>query len=298
MNVEDNAVKKFVSKKPSWLKKTLSLNNYNIELVESLLSNLNLNTVCQSAKCPNIFECFGNKTATFMILGNICTRNCLFCAVEHGIPEKLDKNEPDNVALAVKNLNLKYVVLTSVTRDDLPDGGAEHFAKTVSKIKKLTPHVKIECLIPDFKKSFKNLDILLNEQVDVLNHNIETIKYNYKKIRPLASYEKSLEILKYTKDKKPNILTKSGFMLGLGENENEIKELLVDLRNVNCDIVTIGQYLSPSSSNYLVEKYYTQEEFDYFKALAENLGFKYVVSGIFVRSSYKASNIFSDADKF
>lgn len=279
--------------KPDWLKKKIAINSGNIEQVKDLLLNLNLHTVCQSAKCPNIFECFSKKTATFMILGDICTRNCSFCAVKSGGPLKLDNNEPGNVAAAIKSLKLEYAVLTSVTRDDLEDGGAGHFGKTVKEIKKLLPEIKVECLIPDFKGNIENLRILLNEDLDVLNHNIETVKSNYKKVRPMADYERSLNILKSAKKIKPQVLTKSGFMLGLGEKEKEIKELLKDLKDAECDIVTIGQYLSPSEKNYPVKKYYTDSEFEFFRTFAQKLSFKYVFSGIFVRSSYKASEIFN-----
>ncbi len=278
--------------KPKWLKKSIRLNNQNIEQVKDLLLNLDLNTVCQSAKCPNIFECFSKKTATFMILGDICTRNCTFCAVKYGKVKPLNEQEPHNIASAVKNLNLKYVVLTSVTRDDLPDGGAAHFAKTVKEIKNISQDIKVECLIPDFKGNINSLKILLNENLNVLNHNIETVKSNYIKIRPGADYQRSLNILKTAKTIKPNIFTKSGFMLGLGETENEILDLLLDLKNADCDIVTIGQYLSPTCNHYPVQKYYTKEEFDYIGNLAKKLNFKYVVSGIFVRSSYNASDAF------
>jgi len=282
------------AKKPEWLKKTVSLNNSNINQVKDLLANLNLNTVCQSAKCPNIFECFSKKTATFMLMGNICTRNCAFCGVRSGKPQNLDKFEPKNIAKAVKEMGLSYIVLTSVTRDDLEDGGAKHFAKTVKEIKNTDPNLKVECLIPDFKGSKENLKILLDEKPDVLNHNLETIKRNYKTIRDQASYSKSLAILKNSKDINPEVLTKSGFMLGLGEEIEEILELLHDLESTNCDIVTIGQYLQPSKENYPVQKYYSGEEFEKIKNLAGNFNFKSVVAGIFVRSSYEAASTINE----
>ncbi|MCL4417773.1 MAG: lipoyl synthase [Actinobacteria bacterium] len=277
-------------KKPKWLKKTVSLNNSNINQVQNLLTNLKLNTVCQSAKCPNIFECFSKKTATFLLMGNICTRNCAFCGVKSGKPQDLDKFEPENIAKAVQEMGLNYIVLTSVTRDDLEDGGAKHFAKTVQEIKSIDPNIKVECLIPDFKGSKENLKILLDVKPDVLNHNLETIKVNYKTIRHHASYNKSLDILRNSKDIDPEILTKSGFMLGLGEEMEEILELLQDLENINCDIVTIGQYLRPSKDNYPVQKYYSDKEFEKIKKLASNFNFKSVVAGIFVRSSYEAAS--------
>jgi lipoic acid synthetase len=281
-------------KKPEWLKKTVSLNNSNINQVKDLLINLNLNTVCQSAKCPNIFECFSKKTATFMLMGNICTRNCAFCGVRSGKPQNLDKFEPKNIAKAVKEMGLSYIVLTSVTRDDLGDGGAKHFAKTVREIKITDSNLKVECLIPDFKGSKENLKILLDVKPDVLNHNLETIKRNYKTIRDHASYNKSLDILKNSKDINPEVLTKSGFMLGLGEEIEEILELLHDLEGTNCDIVTIGQYLQPSKENYPVQKYYSGEEFEKIKNLASSFNFKSVVAGIFVRSSYEAASTINE----
>jgi lipoyl synthase len=281
-------------KKPEWLKKTVSLNNSNINQVKDLLTNLKLNTVCQSAKCPNIFECFSKKTATFMLMGNICTRNCAFCGVRSGKPQNLDKSEPINIAKAVKEMRLNYIVLTSVTRDDLEDGGAKHFAKTVREIKITDSNLKVECLIPDFKGSKENLKILLDAKPDVLNHNLETIKRNYKTIRDHASYYKSLDILKNSKDINPQILTKSGFMLGLGEEIEEILELLHDLESTNCDIVTIGQYLQPSKENYPVQKYYSVEEFEKIKNQASSFNFKSVVAGIFVRSSYEAASTIND----
>ncbi|MCL5071121.1 MAG: lipoyl synthase [Actinobacteria bacterium] len=280
--------------KPKWLKKTVSLNNSNINQVQNLLTNLKLNTVCQSAKCPNIFECFSKKTATFLLMGNICTRNCAFCGVKSGKPQDLDKFEPENIAKAVKEMRLNYIVLTSVTRDDLEDGGAKHFAKTVQEIKSIDPNIKVECLIPDFKGSKENLKILLDVKPDVLNHNLETVKRNYKTIRHHASYNKSLDILKNSKDIDPEILTKSGFMLGLGEEMEEILGLLQDLESINCDIVTIGQYLQPSKDNYAVQKYYSDKEFEKIKKMASNFNFKSVVAGIFVRSSYEAASTISE----
>lgn len=226
-----------------------------------------------------------------MLMGNICTRNCGFCGIKSGKPEILDGNEPYRIANAVKEMGLKYVVITSVTRDDLPDGGVSHFAKTVSEINRLNLELRIECLIPDFKGNVNNLEILLAEDLDVLNHNIETVKKNFSKVRKYADYKTSLNILKSAKSLKPDIYTKSGFMLGLGEGRKEIVELLSDLKEVDCDIVTIGQYLRPSGSNLPVKKYYRPEEFESIKELAESFNFKAVTSGIFVRSSYGAGII-------
>lgn len=280
-----------MNRKPDWLKKKIRINSLNINQVRNLTYSSRLNTVCQSAKCPNIFECFSKKTATFMLMGNICTRNCGFCGIKSGKPEILDGNEPYRIANAVKEMGLKYVVITSVTRDDLPDGGVSHFAKTVSEINRLNLELRIECLIPDFKGNVNNLEILLAEELDVLNHNIETVKKNFSKVRKYADYKTSLNILKSAKSLKPDIYTKSGFMLGLGESRKEIVELLSDLKEVDCDIVTIGQYLRPSESNLPVKKYYRPEEFESIKELAESFNFKAVASGIFVRSSYGAGII-------
>jgi lipoyl synthase len=281
--------------KPGWLKKKVFLNNQNIARVNDLILDLNLHTVCQNAKCPNIFECFSNKTATFLLLGNICSRNCAFCSVESGKPLAVDENEPDNIASAVAALGLKYIVLTSVTRDDLADGGAGQFAKTLRRIKTLMPEAKVECLIPDFKNETKNLEKLLREDLDVLNHNIETVKENYTGIRNGADYQKSLKILGSSKYLKPEIITKSGFMLGLGERIEEVYGLLKDLKSVNCDIVTIGQYLCPGKNNIRVQKYYSPEEFAGLENYAKNMGFKYVISGVFVRSSYLAAKAFKSS---
>jgi len=278
--------------KPLWLKKRISLNNNNIQEVKELLTSLNLNTVCQSAQCPNIFECFSKKTATFMLLGDTCTRNCAFCGVSSGKSLKPDPAEPENIAEAALRLNLRYIVLTSVTRDDLPDGGAKHFYNTVVRIKKALPHSKVECLIPDFSGDIGSLKLLLKAGPDVLNHNIETVEKNYKEIRRGADYRRSLGIIKNTKKIMPDILTKSGFMLGLGETIDEIKKLVLDLKEAGCDIVTIGQYLRPSENNFPVHKYYTPQEFMDIKKFADSLGFKYVVSGSYVRSSYHAADAF------
>lgn len=280
--------------KPSWLKKRVSLNNSNIEEVKELLATLNLNTVCQSAKCPNIFECFSKRTATFMLLGGTCTRNCAFCGVLPGKPQMPDPKEPENIAEASLRLGLKYIVLTSVTRDDLKDGGAGHFYNTIKQIKKILPEAKVECLIPDFGGSKDSLELVLEAKPDVLNHNIETVKRNYGPIRKGADYNRSLGILKNARKMMPGILTKSGFMLGLGETEDEIKELILDLKEAGCDILTIGQYLRPSGNNFKVSKYYTPHEFESIKKFADSQGFKHVVSGSYVRSSYHASTAYNN----
>jgi lipoic acid synthetase len=229
-----------------------------------------------------------------MLMGNICTRNCAFCGIEKGKPLLLDNKEPENTAKAALNMGLDYVVLTSVTRDDLEDGGAKHFGRTVREIKKVMLESRVECLIPDLKGSLKNLEILLYSGPDVLNHNMETVERNYRLIRKSADYKRSINILKNSKIIIPDILTKSGFMLGLGEGREEIYQLLFDLKNADCDIITIGQYLSPGPKNFPVQKYYSPEEFEEIKREAENFNFKSVISGVFVRSSYNAAKVFSE----
>ncbi len=277
--------------KPDWLKKKIILDGTGVNEVKTLICDLHLNTVCQSAMCPNIFECFGNRTATFMLMGDVCTRNCSFCNVKSGRPGMLDEGEPYRIARAVKKMGLKYVVITSVTRDDLPDGGSYHFVKTIQEARKLIPGLKIECLIPDFKGNVNNLEMVLNQEPDVLNHNIETVERIFAKVKKASNYKSSLGVLKNTKLLRPDIFTKSGFMLGLGEREEEVMELLSDLRKVDCDIITIGQYLRPSEKNTPAKKYYSPEEFEKIGKLAESFGFKAVLSGAFVRSSYKAADI-------
>jgi lipoic acid synthetase len=284
-----------LDKKPSWLKKKIVLDNKNISNIKNLIDSSRLHTVCQSAKCPNIYECFGKRTATFMLMGDICTRNCGFCGVSSGNPNSLDDDEPKKIAAAVKEMGLLYAVITSVTRDDLDDGGASHFAETVKAIKDLNPDTRIECLIPDFGGNKKNLETLLSEELDVLNHNIETIKQNYSKARSSADYDRSLTLLKNTKEIRPDIYTKSGFMLGLGENREQILKLLEDLKESKVDIITIGQYLSPSKENIAISKYYTPEEFKEIENTALKIGFTAVASGPFVRSSYGAELVLDKA---
>ena len=258
-----------------------------------ILRKLNLSTVCEEALCPNIGECFSRGTATFMIMGDICTRRCSYCNVATGKPQKLDEKEPENIALAVKKLKLKYVVITSVNRDDLEDGGASHFRDVINKVREINPNVKIEVLIPDFKFNWEYLKIVVDAKPDVINHNIETVPSLYKKIRHLGDYEKSLILLKKVKQFDSNILTKSGLMVGLGENKEEVIEVMKDLRDVKCDIITIGQYLQPSINHRPVSKFYSEEEFKEFEKIGYSLGFKSVYSGQLVRSSYNANEVFN-----
>ncbi|MCX5725812.1 MAG: lipoyl synthase [Candidatus Saganbacteria bacterium] len=268
---------------PAWLiKRTPKAKN--IKLFRELINDPLIYTVCESAKCPNIGECYGSKTATFMILGNICTRNCGFCAVDHGIPAPPDPTEPKRVAEASKKLGLKYVVITSVTRDDLPDGGAKHFAQTISAI----TGAKVEVLIPAFRGDIKSLKTVLDANPFILNHNVETVPRLYRSIRPEADYKRSLELIKNAKKIKGNIITKSGFMLGLGEEDKEVEALMLDLKDADCDMITIGQYISPSQNHARVVKYVKPETFEEYKKIGLGIGFKWVFSGPFVRSSYKA----------
>ncbi len=274
---------------PYWLKKKMP-NMKAIGEMEKILRDHGLHTVCESALCPNLGECFQRKIATFMILGNICTRNCRFCAVEKGKPLPVYKDEPENIAKVVNLLKLSHVVITSVTRDDLEDGGADQFADCIKEIRKLESAPSIEVLIPDFSGNFKNLNIVLAYFPDVLNHNVETVKRLYPKVRSGADYIGSLRILKKAKKYSKIIIVKSGFMVGLGEKWEEIVSLLRDLSDVNCDIVTIGQYLQPSENHTPIDKFYTPDEFINLKQIALEMGIKYVESGPFVRSSYKASD--------
>jgi lipoyl synthase len=270
---------------PDWIK-VKPLGNPNYLRLKRILREKNLHTVCEEARCPNIGECWGNKTATFLILGDTCTRGCRFCAIDKGKPVALDLEEPRNVALVVKELGLAHIVVTSVNRDDLPDGGANHFAKTVFWIKSLNPGIRVEVLIPDFEGSIKALETVLNSGIEILNHNIETVPRLYGKVRPGHSYECSLGILREAKKMRSDVLTKSGFMVGVGESYDEVTRTLQDLRENDVDIVTIGQYLQPSNRQLRVERYVTPDEFKEFKTDAEKLGFRHVESGPLVRSSY------------
>jgi lipoate synthase len=274
------------AEKPEWLK--VKYNGKSVAEVDLLMNKLSLNTVCKEANCPNLGECYKRRTATFMIMGNQCTRNCRFCNVTHGEPSKLDLQEPTHVAEAVKQLNLKHVVVTSVTRDDLSDCGAEHFANTIKNIRKLCPGTTIEVLIPDLKGIEKNLDIVIEANPDVINHNIETVERLYRSVRPQANYERSLFVLKYVKKRAPHILSKTGIMVGLGETDEEIYKVMDDVLNVNDDILTIGQYLRPSSKHVELVEYVTPEKFEEYRQVGMKKGFKYIASSPLVRSSYKA----------
>jgi lipoic acid synthetase len=273
--------------KPEWIRAKAPTGEI-YEEVKSLVESARLHTVCQSANCPNIGECWREKTATFMILGNTCTRNCRFCAVDTGVPGCVDEDEPGRVAEAVAYLGLRYAVITSVTRDDQPDGGAHIFAETITQIHHLQPDCKVEVLIPDFKGNSEALKTVLDAQPYVLNHNIETVERCYPSIRPQAIYRRSLDLLKKSKQIAPDILTKSGIMVGVGETSNELLAAMKDLRESGCDLLTVGQYLAPSAKHHPVERYYTPEEFDQLRDEAIQMGFTHAECGPLVRSSYHA----------
>ena len=277
--------------KPPWLKKRIPPLQ-DLLKVKSILEGTSLHTVCEEARCPNLGDCFSKGTATFLILGRICSRNCGFCAVEHGIPLSPDQREPEEVARAVKAMGLRYVVITSVTRDDLPDGGASHYAEVIRAIRAQDQEVKVEVLIPDFEGHHDSLATVLKERPDVLNHNVETVPRLYHEVRPQADYSRSLRLLKRSKEHSSQILTKSGFMLGLGEDRSEVLNLLKDLRGARCDLLTIGQYLQPRSDRLPVLRYVTPEEFEEWRKTGEEMGFQSVASGPFVRSSFHASQMF------
>ena len=278
-------------RKPPWLKKRIPPFQ-DLQKVKSILDETDLHTVCEEARCPNLGECFARGTSTFLILGKICTRDCGFCAVGHGVPAQPDEAEPEKVAQAVKKMGLQYVVITSVTRDDLSDGGASLFAKTIQTIRALDSKTKVEVLIPDFQGGLNSLKSVLKEGPDVLNHNIETVSRLYPEVRPQADYQRSLYLLKTSKESHPNVLTKSGFMLGLGENREEVLELLRDLRDAGCDLLTIGQYLQPRQDRLPVVRFVPPKEFEEYRTIGEEMGFKAVASGPFVRSSFHAFEMF------
>lgn len=276
-------------KKPSWMKMKLPSNSVKILDIKSKIKKNGLHSVCEEADCPNLAECFNHGTATFMILGDICTRRCSFCAVAHGRPLPPDEKEPYNLAKTIKDLALKYIVITSVDRDDLRDGGATHFTACIESIREHNPNIKIEILVPDFRGRIERaVDILKEIPPDVFNHNIETIPRLYKAARPGADYQGSLDLLAFFKEKAPDIPTKSGVMVGLGETEEELLQTMKDLRAHNVTMLTIGQYLQPSKHHYPVQRYVTPAEFARYREEALALGFTHVSSGPFVRSSYHA----------
>ena len=277
-----------LARKPSWIKAKAPTDPRVVEL-KRLIRDRRLHTVCEEASCPNLGECFSMGTATFMIMGDLCTRRCPFCDVAHGRPEPLDPAEPDNLASAIETMGLRYVVITSVDRDDLRDGGAAHFGACINRIRHRIPGTKIEILVPDFRGRMEvALDALSTAPPDVFNHNVETVPRLYKKVRPGADYAWSLELIKRYKAAQPGIPTKSGLMLGVGERIDEVKAVLRDLRSHDCDMLTVGQYLQPSRSHLPVERFVTPSEFDDLGDYARKIGFKNVASAPLVRSSYHA----------
>ena len=286
--------KRFIRKRlPSWIK------NKSVVIpashrVKEILRRYNLHSVCEEAKCPNRGECFSKGTATFLIMGDVCTRNCTFCAIKKGNPKKLDEKEPENLKKAVSELNLKYIVLTSVTRDDLEDGGANHYERCIKAIKSLDRKIFIEVLTPDFNGSKSSLEKVIKSGVDVFNHNVETVPSLYNRVRPMAHYKTSLKVLEMAKEIKPDLPVKSGIMVGLGETNKEIKETLKDIKSTGCDLLTVGQYLQPKSSNLPVVRYLKPDEFDEIKEFAISIGFKGVFSGPLVRSSYFAHEMYEN----
>ena len=277
-----------VLRKPEWLRIKLG-STPKVQNIKNQLRRHKLSSVCEEASCPNLGECFSHGTATFMIMGDICTRRCPFCDVAHGRPKPLPENEPTELAEAIADMGLRYVVITSVDRDDLRDGGAEHFARCISETRKAIPTIQVETLVPDFRGRMDiALDILEQTPPDVFNHNMETVPRLYRQVRPGADYEWSLKLLQQYKQRRPEVRTKSGLMVGLGETKDEIIEVLKDLRAHDVDMLTIGQYLQPSRNHLPVDRYVTPEEFDEYAAIAKELGFSQAASGPLVRSSYHA----------
>ena len=275
-------------RKPAWIRVKAPVTPEVVRL-KKVLRSQSLHTVCEEANCPNLGECFSNGTATFMILGNVCTRRCPFCDVAHGRPEAVDENEPAKLAATVANMNLRYVVITSVDRDDLRDGGSQHYVDCITAIRDRSPQTKIEVLVPDFRGRMEiALEILAKSPPDVMNHNIETVPRLYREVRPGADYEWSLRLLKEFRQAHPTVPTKSGLMLGVGETFEEVIEAMHDLRANDCDMLTIGQYLQPSRHHLPVSRYVEPAEFEQYRLLGEEMGFANVASGPLVRSSYHA----------
>ena len=278
---------KFPRRRPPWIK-VRAPSGENYENVRDLMRSKSLHTVCEEAQCPNLGECWGRGTATFLMMGDTCTRSCGFCDIKTGRPNPMDWAEPNRVAQSVRAMNLRHVVITSVNRDDRPDGGAPIFSMVIRRIRQLQPGCSIEVLIPDFKGSETALKIVMDAQPEIINHNVETVKRLFKKVQPQDNYEWALSTLENAKKMDSLVLTKSGIMVGLGETFDEIVETMQDLANINVDILTIGQYLQPSKKHLPIERYYTPEEFDELQRIGLEMGFKWVESGPLVRSSYHA----------
>ena len=281
------------SVRPEWLRRTAP-DPLVFTKMKELMVSLQLHTVCQSAHCPNQGECFARGIATFLILGGVCTRNCTFCAVEHGQPAPPNANEPEHIVEAVKKLGLRHVVITSVTRDDLPDGGAYQFAEVIEAIRSYDPGITAEVLIPDFQGSLSALEVVVASRPAIINHNLETVPRLYPRVRPQAGYQRSLQLLKNVKFIDRELLTKSGLMLGLGEKRAEVIRVMEDLREVDCDFLTIGQYLRPSINHHQVVRFVSPLEFEEYKDIAVTMGFKGVASAPYVRSSFQADKMFQE----
>ncbi len=294
--METNSKENITIRKPPWLKKSLPTGS-TFQRIKTLIADSHLYTVCEEAKCPNKWECFSNQTATFMILGNKCTRNCRYCAVEQGPNGQPETDEADRVAKAIKTMQIKYAVITSVTRDDLNDGGASVFADTIQKIKKVNPDTLVEVLIPDFQGNGDSLHKVLDAKPTVLNHNIETVRSLYPTIRPEADYDRSSNLLFESNRYTPDIPVKSGIMLGLGETDDEIEGTLLDLKSAGCSIVTLGQYLQPSRHHVQVDRFIHPEEFKKWKEKARKIGFRSVASSPLVRSSYNSKKLYKECEK-
>ncbi|MBN9415757.1 MAG: lipoyl synthase [Candidatus Eremiobacteraeota bacterium] len=277
--------------RPDWLRIRLQTSD-SFGKIKGMMGNLKLHTVCEEARCPNIYECWSDGTATFMVMGDTCTRACGFCNVKTGRPEALDIHEPQHVAEAVQQMGLDHAVITSVDRDDLPDGGAQHIADTIEAVRKLNPNTKIEVLIPDFQGDWDAFQLVLNARPDVLNHNTETVPRLYKRVRNRADYQQTLDLLRraheWRLDHFPGMLTKSGIMVGLGESSEEVEQTIADIRAQKTDVLTVGQYMRPTMKHLPVERYWSPEEFSQLRDFALNLGFRFVEAGPLVRSSYHA----------
>ncbi len=275
---------------PAWLKRPLPVGNGN-NFTARLIEDLRLETVCESARCPNRPECWSHRTATFMIMGNLCTRTCSFCSVPKGEPESLEDDEPQRLAEAAARLGLKHIVITSVTRDDLPDGGANHFVRCIAAVRERLPGAAVEVLTPDFMGDAAAIDAVTDATPEVFNHNIETVPRLHRIVRGRALYARSLALLNRVKKRAPHMITKAGLMLGIGETVDELFEVFADLRSIQCDVLTLGQYLAPTAKHIPVQRFVPPEEFDSLAALARLMGFRQVVAGPFVRSSYHASEM-------
>ena len=279
---------------PSWLKRSLPAGNGHA-FTQTAIDDLRLETVCESAKCPNRSECWSRRSATFMVMGNLCTRPCGFCSVPKGTPEALEADEPERIAEAARRLGLKHVVITSVTRDDLPDGGAEHFARCIAAVRSVMP-ATLEVLTPDFQGNNAAIDTVIDAAPEVFNHNLETVPRLYRKVRGRADYRRSLDLLDRVKSRSPQLVTKAGLMLGIGETIDELFDVLADLRSIRCDVLTLGQYLAPTLKHIPVARFLPPEEFDAIAVQARSLGFRQVVAGPFVRSSYHAEDMIPTAE--